>query len=80
MEQMQNQCHLSPENYSGFQTSLSPDASRFGSDSPHRSRGRGEMERFVSGLKKSMFDCQTPKSVTGSFLNDYSLLEILIQT
>ena len=34
MEQMQNQWHLSAGNYSRFQTSKKPDASRFRSDGP----------------------------------------------
>lgn len=77
MEQMRNQCHLSSENYSGFQTSLSTDASRFGSDNPHRGREKGEMQKSITGLKKSIFDCQKPKSVIGSFLNDHSIFETL---
>lgn len=77
MEQMQNQCHLSAGNYSRFQTSEKPDASRFRSNGPVEAGKDGKGKDPFLVKRNPPFMVKNKISEIRPFLNDSFFFKIL---
>lgn len=72
-----NQCHLSPGNYSRFQTSERPDASRVRSQSPHPRQRKMGSKKIPFWSREILWLLKDEVNEIGPFLNDSSFFKTL---